>query len=263
METLRALMAQRLLGWFYLLQERLMSHAFTRLVGLGVLSCAFSAPCTAAAFYPLADIRVAVADFLQSQTQISAQKVQIEVGQLDARLRLAPCIQPLSLTLPPGARLQGMTSVSVKCEAPSPWSLFVPATIRQEFGVLVAKQNIPRGKILSESDLKLEPQLLISLPPGTISQASAAVGQVVLRAISAGSPVTQSALKVRETVRRGQTVTLSLDSGPIAIAVSGTALQGGAVGARISVRNNNSKRVVEGVIQDSGVVVVDGGYGGE
>jgi flagella basal body P-ring formation protein FlgA len=256
-------MAQRLLRWFYLLQERPMSYAFTRLVGLGVLSCAFTAPCTAAAFYPLADIRVAVADFLQSQTQNSAQKVQIEVGQLDARLRLAACVQPLSLTLPPGARLQGMTSVSVKCEAPSPWSLFVPATIRREFGVLVAKQNIPRGKILTESDLKLEVQVLTNMPPGAIAEVSSAVGQLALRAISAGAPVNQSALKARETVRRGQTVTLSLDSGPIAIAVSGTALQGGAVGERIAVRNNNSKRVVEGVIQDSGVVVVEGGYSGE
>jgi len=35
------------------------------------------------------------------------------------------------------------------------------------------------------------------------------------------------------------------------------------VGERIAVRNNNSKRVVEGVIQDSGVVVVEGGYSGE
>ncbi len=240
-----------------------MSHAFKRVVSLGVLSCALTTPCTAAPFYPLADIRVAVADFLQSQAENSPPKVKIEVAQLDPRLHLAPCDQPLSLALPPGARLQGMTSVSVKCQGESPWSLFVPATIRREFGVLMATQNIPRGKILTESDLKLEQQQLISLPPGTISQASAAVGQVVLRAISAGTPITQSALKVRETVRRGQTVTLSLDSGPIAIAVSGTALQGGAVGARISVRNNNSKRVVEGVIQDSGVVIVDGGYSGE
>jgi hypothetical protein len=102
METLRELMAQRLLRWFYLLKEGLMSYAFTRLVGLVVLSCALTAPCTAA-FYPLADIRVAVADFLQSQSQNSAQKVQIEVGQLDPRLHLAPCDQSLSLALPPGA----------------------------------------------------------------------------------------------------------------------------------------------------------------
>jgi flagella basal body P-ring formation protein FlgA len=141
--------------------------------------------------------------------------------------------------------------------------LFVPATIRREFGVLVAKQNIPRGKILTESDLKLEVQVLTNMPPGAIAEVSSAVGQLALRAISAGAPVNQSALKARETVRRGQTVTLSLDSGPIAIAVSGTALQGGAVGERIAVRNNNSKRVVEGVIQDSGVVVVEGGYSGE
>jgi len=264
METLRALMAHRLLGWSYLSMERLMSYAFTRLLCLGVLICSLiTMPCNAAPFHPLDDIRAAVAGFLQSQTQNSAQKVQIEVGQLDPRLHLVPCDQPLSLALPPGARLQGMTSVSVKCQGASPWSLFVPATIRREFGVLMATQNIPRGKILTESDLKLETQLLISLPPGTIGQISLATGQVVLRAISAGTPITQSALKARETVRRGQTVTLSLDSGPIAIAVSGTALKGGAVGDRISVRNNNSKRVVDGVIQDSGVVIVDGGYSGE
>lgn len=204
-------------------------------------------------------VRQAVADYLSREVAKSGEKVQVDTGQLDPRLRLAACPTPLSLTLPPGARTRGATTVAVNCPGATPWTLFVPATIRQEFVVISAAQNIDRGKTLTVTDLRVEKRLLIEPPPGAIQEPESLLGQVTQRALAAGTVFTRSIVKARQIVRRGQAVTLSLATGGISIVVAGTALQPGGIGDRISVRNNNSRKVIEGTIQPSGEVVVDGG----
>lgn len=227
---------------------------------LGLLAfVALPAAAQTPAVQSLPAIREAVSGFLSREVAKSGEKIQVDAGQLDPRLRLSACPTPLSLTMPPGARTRGATTVAVNCPGPSPWTLFVPAIIRQEFVVISAAQNLDRGKTLTVTDLRLEKRLLTEPPPGAIQETESLLGQVTQRALAAGTVFTRSIVKPRQIVRRGQAVTLSLATGSIAIEVTGTALQAGGIGDRISVRNNNSKKVIEGTIQPSGEVVVDGG----
>ena len=209
-----------------------------------------------AAEQPLESIRSAVSNFLQQESDKNAQAVQIEVGRLDPRLRLAACTTPLSVYLAPGARMPGNTSVGVRCDGASPWALFVPASVRQKFVVVTAAQTLTRGKLLAPADLRVESRYLMSLPTGALEDPAVAVGRVVTRQLATGSLVTAGALREERAVRRGQTVTLSLAAGSLVIRVSGTALKDGALGDRITVRNTTSNRVVEGVIIEAGVVEV-------
>jgi flagella basal body P-ring formation protein FlgA len=57
-------------------------------------------------------------------------------------------------------------------------------------------------------------------------------------------------------VRRGQQVTLLARTGSIEIRAQGRALSDGGVSDRIRVQNVNSLKVVEGVIEDAGIVRV-------
>ena len=223
-----------------------------------VLAC-LPAAAEAPAIQSLAEIREAVAAYLARESAETGAKVQVEPGQLDPRLRLAACPEALALSMPPGARTRGATTVAVNCPGATPWTLFVPAIIRQEFVVISAAQNLERGKTLTDADLRVERRLLTDPPPGAIQDPENLVGQVTQRALAAGTVFNRTAVKARQIVRRGQTVTLSLATGGISIEAAGTALQPGGVGDRISVRNSNSKRVIEGIIQASGEVVVDGG----
>lgn len=209
-----------------------------------------------AAEQPLESIRSAVSNFLEQESGKNAQAVQIEVGRLDPRLRLAACTTPLSVYLAPGARMPGNISVGVRCDGASPWALFVPASVRQKFVVVTAAQTLTRGKLLAPADLRVESRYLMSLPTGALEDPAMAVGRVVTRQLATGSLVTAGALREERAVRRGQTVTLSLAAGSLLIRVSGTALKDGALGDRITVRNTTSNRVVEGVIIEAGVVEV-------
>jgi len=55
---------------------------------------------------------------------------EIVVGQLDSRLRLAPC-QRVEPFLPEGTRLWGRTRVGLRCaEGPTRWTVFLPITVK-------------------------------------------------------------------------------------------------------------------------------------
>jgi flagellar basal body P-ring formation protein FlgA len=57
-------------------------------------------------------------------------------------------------------------------------------------------------------------------------------------------------------VRRGETVTVVSRSGGIEVRAGGTALTDGARGERIRVRNDSSRRIVEGVVTAAGRIEV-------
>ena len=100
--------------------------------------------------------------------------------------------------------------------------------------------------------------LFRSGPAGTLDDPALAVGRLATRSLQAGALLNDAALKAPQVVRRGQTVVLSLEEGPIGIQLSGEALGPGAPGDRIKVRNTSSRRVVEGVVTEDGGVRVLG-----
>ena len=55
-------------------------------------------------------------------------------------------------------------------------------------------------------------------------------------------------------VRAGALVQLVLETGPLEILVRGVAMQNGAVGETISVRNSRSGRLVNGVVTSEGTI---------
>lgn len=204
----------------------------------------------------LDDIRGTAREFLLAEAGGSEAGVDVEVGRLDARLKLQRCSLPLTPFMPPGGRTSGHTSVGVRCEGDTPWTLFVPALVRRAQDLVVAARPIARGTTLSAADLTTVTKLLPNAPAGVLESPEAALGRVAMRDIAAGTALNANQLKAPQIVRRGQAVTLSLASGPVAVRVAGTALKDGTLGERIPVRNANSKRVVEGVVLADGLVEV-------
>jgi flagella basal body P-ring formation protein FlgA len=204
----------------------------------------------------LDDIRGIAHDFLLAEAGGQEAGIDVEVGRLDARLRLQRCSRPLTPFMPPGGRANGHTAVGVRCEGDMPWTLFVPALVRRAQDLVVAARPIARGTTLVAADVSTVTKLLPNAPAGVIESADYALGRVALRDIAAGTTLNAHQLKAPQVVRRGQPVTLSLASGPVAVRVAGTALKDGTLGERIPVRNVNSKRVVEGVVLADGVVEV-------
>ena len=82
------------------------------------------------------------------------------------------------------------------------------------------------------------------------------VGQEATRRLIPGQVLTTAHVAPPELVKRGQEVTLYAARPGLSVRMKGEALEDGAEGERIRVRNRSSKRIVEGYVEPSGAVRV-------
>jgi flagella basal body P-ring formation protein FlgA len=87
---------------------------------------------------------------------------------------------------------------------------------------------------------------------------SAAVGKMARRTLLPGGAIPLAALDVPRLVVNGATVNLVYSDGDLSISAVGMALQDGAVGDFVRVRNDDSGITVTGVVQPDGDVRVSG-----
>jgi flagella basal body P-ring formation protein FlgA len=85
---------------------------------------------------------------------------------------------------------------------------------------------------------------------------SAVVGMQLKQQVAAGVPIPLAELMQPTQVTRGDPVRLVLEVGGLSLSGQGTALESGAIGERIRVRNVSSQAVLEAEVVRPGVVRV-------
>ena len=198
---------------------------------------------------PTGEIAAAAEDFLRSRLGDSARRTTVEASTLDPRHLLAYCSQPIEPFLRRGTKITARTIVGVRCSGEKPWKIYVPVNVIVTDTVYVAARTLPRGHLISEADLVEEQRDVTRLVSGYISDKQQLVGQRLKSQLLAGRILTPRLLKADVAIRRGQSVTLIVRSGDISIQMGGKALTDGAVSQRIRVENNNSGRIVEGIVR--------------
>lgn len=224
------------------------------------LAVTLPAPAQAQAFQSLPSIRKAAAGFALARARVAMPSAHLRVHavRLDSRLRLARCALPLQTSASSGSRRAANVLVIVRCPGPHPWKLYVPVTIRARLRVLVAAQSLSRGMQVQAGMLGRADRDVSKLPYGYFVRAGKVEGQVLRRNVAPGTVLTPEMLRPPLLVRRGQIVTISAGSGGFSVTTQGVALQSGARGALVRVRNTRSNRVLQGVVTASGQVHIGG-----
>lgn len=172
-------------------------------------------------------------------------RFELRVGQLDPRLRLAPCerVQPY---LPPNTRLWGRSRIGLRCEVgPKRWNVFLPITVDVYAKGLVAKATLAAGSVLTDGDFgEAEVNLSQDASPA-LTQPAQAVGRTLVRPVDAGQSLLQSHLAPRKWFAAGDTVRLIHSGSGFTVSGSGEALSAGLEGQRVRVRTE-SGRIVTG-----------------
>ena len=198
-----------------------------------------------------------VENFLNSHSDIKKYpKKNIKIGHIDSRLQLVKCDEDLSTYFAPGARQTGKTTVGVRCSAPKPWALYVPASVEVYEKVYQTTANLPKGHVIGETDIDLVEKNLSKLNRGYFTDKSNLIGQQTRRSLLSGVVLTPSKVKPALLVKRGEVVSVEAKSRLYTIKMSGTALMDGAKGQKIRVKNLSSKRIIEGTVTEYGVVTV-------
>lgn len=172
-------------------------------------------------------------------------RVEIILGQLDPRLKLAPC-DKVNAYMPEGSRLWGRTRVGLRCEVGSVrWNVYWPVTVKVWGPAVVAVVPLKPGSLMSAADLRVAEVDLAESSSPAILKAEDIIGRSVLRTIEPGQGLRQDDVRMRRWFAAGEPVHLTVKGVGFAIASEGTALSHGIEGqcARIRV---DSGRVVCG-----------------
>jgi flagella basal body P-ring formation protein FlgA len=140
----------------------------------------------------------------------NGMRVEIEVGRLDPRLRLAPCerIEPY---LPAHTRLWGRSRIGLRCtQGPARWNVFLPVTVKVFGPALVATVPLPAGATIAAADLIQAEVDLAEDTSAALMNADLAVGRTVARAVNAGQSLRQAHLKPRQWFAAGETVRVAV-----------------------------------------------------
>jgi len=208
-----------------------------------------------AAFERVDLLRQKVDQFLTAEyAHTDAAKVQIRVGAVDSRLRLAACDQTLVLNLLDATGNGGNINVQVSCNGFSHWTILVPAQANVFRPVAVASRNLQRGEQITAGDLTTEVRDMSQYRQGFAIAADDLIGKEMKYAVAKGEAFRSSALGSPLVIKRADEVSLEAMAGSIRVVTNGTAASDGRMGQQIRVKNNQSERIVNARVIGPGKV---------
>lgn len=194
----------------------------------------------ASGFQPVESIRAAALSTAQTGEEADVS--------LDPALRMPQCPQGLQ------ARRSGAATVEVSC--PEGWRLFVPLRVSRHQTVLVLSRTVAAGEAITADTFMAQQRDATRIAGAAIADPAEAIGRSARRTLVAGSVLTAGDLVTPRLVRRGDTIALVSNRGGIEVRMAGRALADAGVRERVSVENLSSRRVVQGMVDETGNVQV-------
>lgn len=207
-----------------------------------------------AASLDVPSLRTQAATWLERQaaTAFPGSVAQASVGEVDARLHLPVCAET-RFFLPANAPLWGRGSLGVRCDAPTPWSIYLSYQNRLTGPALVATRPIAAREQPVKGDVELR-QIEYTQSPAVYPRALP-VDARVNRPIAAGQAIVIGALELQNVIQAGRKVRLQVRAAAFSIGQEGTALNAAAPGAVVRVKTPGG-RIVQGVANQDGTVDV-------
>ena len=131
----------------------------------------------------------------------------------------------------------------------------VPISMEWHQNVVVTRRIVENGTVLAPEDIEVR-QVRISSPMDAVSDIRQAVGRMTNRRLPAGERISPGFLLTPPIVHRGDRVFIVVRKGALALRIQGEAMQDGAAGETIRVRNEQSKKIIEAVIRSKEEVEV-------
>ncbi len=220
--------------------------------GLLLLMTSFPAMVSGAERQEALPIRKAVENYLRRETAGLPGTVSFVVGAVDTPLNLPACTA-LEPFLPAGARLWGNTSVAIRCNGATSWSIYVPVEVRVVADVVHSTRPLAQNQPIEEGDITLQKADLTRLPAGVLTELRQALGKTVTGTLGGGQPLRHDSLRSPIIIQQNQSVRLTVQGRGFSVSTEGRALVAAAEGQPVQVRVQ-SGQVVSGVARNGALV---------
>ncbi len=183
-------------------------------------------------------------------------RVQVQVGQADPRLRLAPCrrVEPF---LPPGHRPIGRTRVGLRCvDGAVAWSITLPVQVSVFAPGVVATEPLAMGTRLTLAHLTVAEIDWGASSERAFDDVSALLGRELSRPLAAGAALRATDLRQKQWFAAGETVQVTARGQGFAIATDAEALTPGLEGQPVRVRTSAGRILSGRAVADRQVEVL-------
>jgi len=227
------------------------------LTALALLFALVSPALAGEAASPLDDAAERAIALVRALPDADGARLEVEALPFDARTNVTACGGEIASELV-GKKLTGArATVRVRCMDPAnPWSVAVALRVALYRPVLVAKRALVRGDVVDGDTTELAERDVMQLGYGHLDDPARYAGSRVLRPVAGGAAIAPTAVAAPLLVERGATVTLLARGNAIDVRAAGVAVEDGAVGMRVRVRNVSSGRMVDGVVDGPGLVLI-------
>lgn len=212
------------------------------------------APVALAPASGMQQVRNSLAGTVEARIGTQFPRFDIEVGELDPRLNLAPC-QAMEPFVPPGAQLWGATRLGIRCVQGATWRVTVPVNIRVWGTALQLTRAVPAGQPVSELDVEEADVELSRLPVGSWLAREQLEGKIASRALTPGTVLRQGDVRQPMTIASGDLVTIVLRGNGFSISGEGKALGPAAPGQSLRVQAASGK-ILQGTVRSGRQVEV-------
>lgn len=182
--------------------------------------------------------------------------VEVKVMPLDSRLGLKQCEEPVKILEGRHQFALGKVNIGIRCDLPEAWTIYLRATVTSSMSVPVLTSSMNRSDLIGKNDISYRIIDIASDLRGIVLDPRNIVGKEVTRDLHAGRPLRRSDLKSPQLIKRGQSVSITSSVAGLKVTMKGKALGNAAAGDRLWVENQSSQKRVEGVVTDTGEVLV-------
>lgn len=199
-------------------------------------------------------IKSGIEQFLRERQTTNELRLQIEVGQIDSRLKLPSC-DHLDNFLPPHSKEWGKITVGVRCLHPKPWTIYVASTVRVFGDYVATTKALTAGQKIGEEDLQMMKGEISSFSPGLITQLEKAVGKTLIGSQAAGVSLHQTMFKLVPLIYSGQAVKIYTKGAGFLATNDGIAMSNAAEGQLVKARTIGGQ-VIAGYATATGKIEV-------
>lgn len=136
--------------------------------------------------------------------------------------------------------------------------LMLPVTGRAMplLNVPVLLRDVNKGDVITDADIESVPVQASKLGSDMITQTTDVLGKEARRDLQPGQVLRVNDLRAQQLVKRGGTVTMIIERGPLRVSTRGRALSDAGVGETVRVLNIQSNRTIEGIVTTDGSVAI-------
>jgi flagella basal body P-ring formation protein FlgA len=206
-----------------------------------------------------AEIEKIISDYMYHEAFKGEPSVNVKAVRVSDRLILPKGRITYQVIPPKNTNLLGKFPIAVQFHVDGElkkkvWAI---ATVAMVVDVVVAKRPLRKHKPIQADDVHLQKMDLAGLPSTVITDPQDVIGKRTRQTINSKAVLRTDLIELPPIIKRGDVVTIVLESKGLRITARGKAKRRGGLGDRIPVENIDSKKILYAQIVDSHTVKLE------